>query len=170
MCLAKPHHLRQDHIEKLQKYQEMVEETIDLNSDPHQWVLLPSLDNDLQRLRDELNDITVELDAEHKRVGKDLGVELDKKLHLENHQVYKYSFRITKAVSAIMRRRCGTDLQEAGLIRNRKGYTELSTQKSGTIFTTSALRALSEQYEDLNKDYDKTQRHLVREVVQIACM
>lgn len=94
----------QEHIEKLQKYQEMVEETIDLHSDPHSWVLLPSLDNDLQRLRDELNEVTVQLDAEHKRVGKDLGVELDKKLHLENHQVYKYSFRITKAVS----RRYGT--------------------------------------------------------------
>jgi hypothetical protein len=26
-------------------------------------------------------------------------VDIDKKLHLENHQVYHYSFRITKAVS-----------------------------------------------------------------------
>lgn len=32
-------------------------------------------------------------------MARDLGVEKDKKLHLENHQVYHYSFRITKAVS-----------------------------------------------------------------------
>jgi hypothetical protein len=39
------------------------------------------------------------MDDEHRKVGEDLGVDIDKKLHLENHQVYHYSFRITKAVS-----------------------------------------------------------------------
>jgi hypothetical protein len=29
-------------------------------------------------------------------------VDIEKKLHLENHQVYKYSFRITKAVSCVI--------------------------------------------------------------------
>ena len=142
-------------MEKLEKYQEMVEETIDLeNSDPHSYVLLPTLDNKLSEYRDQLNMVVRELDAEHVRVGRDLGVDIEKKLHLEKHQVYNYSLRITKA--------------EAGLIRGNKEYTEFATQKSGTIFTTRKLKDLSQQFDELNKAYEKTQRELVREVVAIA--
>lgn len=78
----------------------MVEETIDLDElDNHNYVLKASLDSNLQILRDQLSDIRDQLDAEHRRVAEDLGIEIDKKIHLEKHQVYGYSFRITKAVS-----------------------------------------------------------------------
>lgn len=78
----------------------MVQETIDLRGlNRHEYALLPSLDSELQRIEDELLATRDQLDAEHERVAKDLNVEMDKKLHLENHQVHKYSFRITKAVS-----------------------------------------------------------------------
>lgn len=77
----------------------MVEDTIDLDElANHNYVILPTIDEDLQRHRDELLDVRDQLDDEHRRVGNDLGLDIDKKLHLENHQVYKYSFRITKAV------------------------------------------------------------------------
>ena len=39
------------------------------------------------------------LDEEHGKAGEDLGLELDKKLHLENSPVYGYCFRLTKNVS-----------------------------------------------------------------------
>jgi DNA mismatch repair protein MSH2 len=144
-----------DHIEKLAKYSEMVENTIDLDElESHNYVLLPSLDTDLQHFRERLIDVRDQLDAEHRRVGADLGLDIEKKLHLENHQVYKYSLRITKA--------------EASLLRSKKQYIELATQKSGTIFTTTALKNLSEEYSDLQEEYEKKQRHLVKEVVHIA--
>ncbi|KAL1409833.1 MSH2 protein [Vanrija albida] len=143
------------HSEMLDKYAEMVENTIDLDElQNHNFVLLPTLDNELQSFRDKLVGVRDELDAEHRRVGKALGLDTDKKLHLENHHVYKYSFRITKA--------------EAGLIRNKKQYIELSTQKSGTIFTTDTLRDLSDEFSTLQDNYEEKQRHLVKEVVQIA--
>jgi DNA mismatch repair protein MSH2 len=83
-------------------YQEMVEETIDLEElSRHNYMLLPTLDSELQRFKDDLIMTRDELDEEHRRVGSDLGVDIEKKLHLENHQVYKYSFRITKAVSVV---------------------------------------------------------------------
>jgi len=41
------------------------------------------------------------LDEEHQKTGKDLGLELDKKLHLENNQVYGYCFRLTKNVNIL---------------------------------------------------------------------
>jgi DNA mismatch repair protein MSH2 len=144
-----------EHIEQLEKYTEMVENTIDLAElENHNYVLMPSLDDELQRFRDELIDVRDQLDAEHRRVGRDLGLDIEKKLHLENHQVYRYSLRVTKA--------------EAGLLRGKKQYIELSTQKSGTIFTTTALKNLSEDYSRLQEEYEKKQRHLVKEVVQIA--
>ncbi|WVQ85977.1 hypothetical protein IAT38_008145 [Cryptococcus sp. DSM 104549] len=144
-----------EHIDKLANYTSMVEETIDLDElANHNFVILPSIDEELQRYRDELLSVRDQLDEEHRRVGDDLGIDIDKKLHLENHQVYKYSFRITKA--------------EAALIRNKKNYIDLATQKSGTIFTTKTLKGLSEEYFRLQELYDKQQRHLVKEVVGIA--
>ncbi|WVQ70559.1 hypothetical protein IAR50_000078 [Cryptococcus sp. DSM 104548] len=144
-----------EHIEKLDNYSAMVEDTIDLEQlSSHNFVILPTIDEDLQRYREELLGVRDQLDEEHRRVGDDLGIDIEKKLHLENHHVYKYSFRITKA--------------EAGLIRNKKEYIDLSTQKSGTIFTTKTLRGLSEEYFRLQELYEKQQRHLVKEVVAIA--
>lgn len=36
-------------------------------------------------------------------MGRDLGLELDKKLHLENNPTYGYCFRVTKNVSYYQR-------------------------------------------------------------------
>nr|XP_018259687.1 DNA mismatch repair protein MSH2 [Kwoniella dejecticola CBS 10117]OBR81845.1 DNA mismatch repair protein MSH2 [Kwoniella dejecticola CBS 10117] len=146
--------LRQ-HADSLSNYSQMVEDTIDLTElDHHNFVLLPTFDDNLQRLKDQLLETRDQLDEEHMRVGNDLNLDTEKKLHLENHQVYKYSFRVTKA--------------EAGSIRGHKKYIELATQKSGTIFTTATLKQLSETYFDLQGNYEKCQRHLVKEVVGIA--
>lgn len=77
----------------------MVEDTIDLDQlEHHNYVLRPELDADLTSLKEDLERMLAGMDAEHLRVASDLGVEVDKKLHLENHPVYRYSLRITKAV------------------------------------------------------------------------
>lgn len=93
--------MQKDLIEKLEKYEDLVETTVDHTYPGHKAKLLPDLDGDLAALREELNDVVDQLDAEHRRVGEDLGLELDKKLHLENHQVYNYCLRVTKAVSLL---------------------------------------------------------------------
>nr|XP_019008106.1 DNA mismatch repair protein MSH2 [Kwoniella pini CBS 10737]OCF46887.1 DNA mismatch repair protein MSH2 [Kwoniella pini CBS 10737] len=144
-----------EHADNLANYTQMVEDTIDLEEmNRHNFVLLPTFDDNLERLKKELLEVRDQLDDEHMRVGRELNLDTDKKLHLENHQVYKYSFRVTKA--------------EAGSLRGKKGYIDLATQKSGTIFTTPHLKQLSENYFDLQAQYDKSQRHLVKEVVGIA--
>jgi len=60
------------------------------------------------------------------------------------------------------------DEQEAGATRGKKGYIDLTTQKSGSIFTTRILRELSDQYLDLQKKYETLQNSLVKKVVEIA--
>lgn len=92
--------LRQEFRDQLSKYSDMVEETIDLSElSRHEYVLRPQLDSELARIKDQLIEIRDGLDEEHARVGRDLGIDIEKKLHLEKHQVYQYSLRVTKAVS-----------------------------------------------------------------------
>jgi DNA mismatch repair protein MSH2 len=94
-------------VQGLDPYTQLVEETVELDDIHHgHTVLKPTLQNDLGTIQEELTGIRDQLDDEHDRVARDLGVEKDKKLHLENHQVYHYSFRITKAVSLIPTPRC----------------------------------------------------------------
>ena len=80
---------------------EMVESTIDLDElSNHNYVIKPDFDADLQKYRKKLERIRDGLDEEHQEVGRDLGLDLGKKLHMERHSTYGYCFRVTKAVSS----------------------------------------------------------------------
>lgn len=80
----------------------MVEQTLDLEElSSHNFVIKPDYDDRLRALADRLVKVRDGLDAEHRTVGRELGLELDKKLHLENSQQYGYCFRLGKSVSAI---------------------------------------------------------------------
>ncbi|KAG6879842.1 hypothetical protein C0992_010800 [Termitomyces sp. T32_za158] len=131
-----------EHSGSLEKYGEMVEQTLDLEElDNHNYVIKPDYDPKLQVLAEKLTKIRDGLDREHREVGKDLGLELDKKLHLENSQD-------SKALT--------------------KKYIELGTIKSGVFFTTKKLKELAEDFKEHSQSYTRTQVGLVREVVNIA--
>ncbi|CAE6337838.1 unnamed protein product [Rhizoctonia solani] len=139
----------------LSKYTEMVEQTIDLKElDRHNYVIKPDYDQNLKRLALKLSEVRDGLDEEHQSVGRDLGLELDKKLHLENNPSHGYCFRLSKS--------------DAKSIHNKRQYNEISTQKSGTLFTTSTLRELANEYGSLSDQYNRAQSGLVKEVVGIA--
>lgn len=77
----------------------MVEQTIDLKElDRHNYVIKPDYDQNLKRLAMKLSEVRDGLDEEHQDVGRDLGLELDKKLHLENNAAHGYCFRLSKTV------------------------------------------------------------------------
>ncbi|PBK98891.1 DNA mismatch repair protein [Armillaria gallica] len=143
-----------EHESNLSKYSEMVEQTLDLDQlDHHSYVIKPDFDPRLKEFADELSKLRDGLDEEHQSVGDDLNMELDKKLHLENSQVYGYCFRLTKN-------------DAKGL--STKKYTELGTNKSGVYFTTKTLKSLAEDFKDISDKYTRTQSGLVKEVVNIA--
>ena len=98
----------------------MVEQTLDLKElEGHNYVIKPEYDPRLLELAEKMGEVGNKslgmiftsstvfffvqvrdgLDEEHQKTGKDLGLELDKKLHLENNQVYGYCFRLTKNVN-----------------------------------------------------------------------
>lgn len=49
-----------------------------------------------------------------------------------------------------------------------KKYIELGTTKSGVFFTTRDLKDLATDYKESSDQYAKTQRGLVKEIVNIA--
>lgn len=86
----------------LKPYLELVESTIDLASlDSHTYTIKPDFDDSLAEIKQGLERARDGLDDEHQCVGRSLGLDTDKKLHLENHQVYGYCLRVTKAVSPL---------------------------------------------------------------------
>lgn len=102
--------------EGLAKLQEMVEVTIDLDElSRHNFVIKADFDSKLRKIKDKLDGIRDQLDEQHKKAGKNLGLDIQKKLHLENHHVYGYIFRVTRI--------------DAKAIKDAKGYSEVSTQK-----------------------------------------
>ncbi|CAE6339462.1 unnamed protein product, partial [Rhizoctonia solani] len=145
----------EEYSSSLSKYTEMVEQTIDLKElDRHNYVIKPDYDQNLKRLALKLSEVRDGLDEEHQDVGQDLGLELDKKLHLENNPSHGYCFRLSKT--------------DAKAIHNKRQYNEISTQKAGTLFTTSTLRELANEYGSLSDQYNRAQSGLVKEVVGIA--
>lgn len=139
----------------LAAYVKLVESTIDLDKlTSHKIVIKPDFDPELLKLAKERREILGKMDAEHIAVSEDLGIELDKKLHLENSANYGYCFRLTKA--------------DAKPIVNNKKYIELSTTKAGVFFVTRNLKSLASDYQDCETKYDQTARDLVRDLVTTA--
>ncbi|KAL3479154.1 muts domain V-domain-containing protein [Aspergillus californicus] len=143
------------HSNSLAKLEEMVETTVDLDAlENHEFIIKPEFDDSLRIIRKKLDKLRHDMYIEHKAVSRDLDQEMDKKLFLENHRVHGWCFRLTR--------------NEAGCIRNKKGYQECSTQKNGVYFTTSTMQSLRREHDQLSSNYNRTQTGLVSEVVNVA--
>lgn len=141
--------------DNLAKLEEMVETTVDLDAlENHEFIIKPEFDEGLRVIRKKLDKLRYDMNTEHRRVGKDLNQDTDKKLFMENHRVHGWCFRLTRT--------------EAGCIRNKREYQECSTQKNGVYFTTSTMQSLRREHDQLSSNYNRTQTGLVNEVVNVA--
>lgn len=135
--------------------QDMVETTVDLEAlDNHEFIIKPEFDEALRTIRTRLDKLKRAMESEHTSVGDDLGQDTEKKLFLENHKVHGWCFRLTR--------------NEAGCIRQKKQYKEISTQKNGVYFTTATLQDKRREFDQLSENYNRTQSGLVNEVVSVA--
>lgn len=118
-------------------------------------MIRPEFDEGLVEIKTQLEDVTGSFDAEHSRVAHDLGMQMDgKTLHFENHTTYNRCFRLTR--------------KEGGVIKNNRAYIELKNQTNGVYFTTKQLKSLNDDYQELDKQYQRKQASLVKEVINIA--
>ncbi|ORX58397.1 DNA mismatch repair protein [Piromyces finnis] len=139
----------------LEKFSELVESTIDLEAtEDHEYLIKAEFDEDLLKLREEMKSLLVEINEESEKAADDLGLELNKKLKLENNSMYGYHFRIPRA-----NQRC---------LNKKSHYMELSTQKAGVLFTSSRLNIMNEQYKNKLEEYTKNSSALAKEIINIA--
>ncbi|KAH3667881.1 hypothetical protein WICMUC_005159 [Wickerhamomyces mucosus] len=139
----------------LTKLQELVETTVDLESlDRHQFIIKPDYDEKLQEYRIKLDDLKYTIENIHQEIADELGLDAEKKLKLENHQIHGWCLRLTRT--------------EERAIRGQKKFIELQTVKAGVFFTTSQLRNTSSESLELQKAYNKQQSSLVKEIIAIT--
>jgi hypothetical protein len=60
------------------------------------------------------------MDDEHRRVGDELSLDIEKKLHLENSQNHGYCLRVTRAVCRESEARAVTDCIFVGIESNQQ--------------------------------------------------
>ncbi|KAL9539132.1 hypothetical protein MBANPS3_010452 [Mucor bainieri] len=142
--------------EELSKLEDLVVTTIDLEAvDNHEYIIKAEYNEELQELHQQLAALMTQMESEYTRVGNKLNLDMEKKLKLEKHSSYGNCLRVAGR-------------SESGKIRNKSEFIELSTQKSGTFFTTTKLRNLSEQHRDLSAQYEIKQRGMVKEIIAIV--
>ena len=141
--------------DSLSKLQEMVETTVDLEAlDNHEFIIKSEFDDGLRIIRKKIDKLRYDLEKEHQRAGEDLNQDIEKKLFLENHRVHGWCLRLTR--------------NKSSAIRNKKQYQEISTQKNGVYFTTTAMTQMRREFDQLSENYNRTQSGLVNEVVSVA--
>lgn len=81
-------------------------------------------------------------------------MDTEKKLKLEKHSIYGYCIRVNRT--------------DASKLRNKSEFIEYGTQKAGTYYSTVKMKDLSTASIELMESYDKRQKSLVKEVINIV--
>lgn len=144
------------HTEPLTKLLEMVETTVDLDAyeQHNEFMIKVELNEGLAKIRDQLDFLKDQINSIHLETAEDLGFDPEKKLKLENHHIHGWCMRLTR--------------NDARELRKHKEYLELSTVKAGIYFSTKKLKEIANETAVLQKEYDKQQSALVREIVSIT--
>ncbi|CEP63431.1 mismatch repair ATPase MSH2 LALA0_S08e02300g [Lachancea lanzarotensis] len=145
-----------EHLAPLDKFQEMVEATVDLDAyeSTNEFMIKVDFNEDLAKIRGDLDSLKDKIKTIHLDAAEELGFDPEKKLKLENHHTHGWCMRLTR-----------NDGKE---LRQHKKFLELTTVKAGIYFSTKELKQISEQTALLQKEYDRLQFDLVKEIVQIT--
>uniref|UniRef100_A0A146KK08 DNA mismatch repair protein MSH2 n=2 Tax=Lygus hesperus TaxID=30085 RepID=A0A146KK08_LYGHE len=144
-----------DNLKDMEKYQEMVGSTLDLGLvDKGEYLVKAEFDDDLQKLREKMDELEEAFERELNRAARDLSLEPKKTLKLESNSQLGYFFRVT--------------LKEEKTIRNNKNYPQIDTNKAGVRFRSTKLLDMNEDYLATMEQYSEHQQSIVNEVISIA--
>ena len=144
------------HLDPLVKLQEMVETTVDLDAyeENNEFMIRVEFNEDLADIKVKLDEAKERIKEIHLEAADNLGFDPDKKLKLENHHLHGWCLRLTR--------------NDAKELRKHKEYVELSTVKAGIFFSTKELKDIAKTASSLEKEYEKLQSSLVKEIVSIT--
>lgn len=142
-------------VRELSNFEALVETTIDINRiDNGEFVVNPSVDPELQTLREQQDSILVDINNEHKKVSRAISGLKNDSLKLERKDNLGYIFRLTR--------------KEEKLIRGKSQYTVLDTRKDGVRFQSRALRRLSQAYETIANEYNGKEYEMRAKVLEVV--
>lgn len=143
-------------VQPLGTFQEMVETTVDLEAfeETNEFMIKVEFNEELARIRTQLDELKDNIRTIHLDAAEDLGFDPERKLKLENHHIHGWCLRLTR--------------NDAKALRQHKKYLELSTVKAGIFFSTRELKQIAEETAALQKEYDRQQSALVKEIVGIT--
>ncbi|CCK73494.1 mismatch repair ATPase MSH2 NDAI_0G05110 [Naumovozyma dairenensis CBS 421] len=144
------------YLDPLSKFDEMVETTVDLQAyeENNEYMIKVEFNEELAKIREQLDSMKEQINIIHLDSAEDLGFDPEKKLKLENHHLHGWCMRLTR--------------NDAKELRKHKKYLELSTVKAGIFFSTRELKELAQETAVLQKEYDRQQSSLVKEIVGIT--
>ncbi|XP_050584471.1 DNA mismatch repair protein Msh2 isoform X1 [Bombus affinis] len=142
-------------IKDMDKFQQMVEQTIDLDSaEKGDFLVRAEFDDELKELKNTMDEVEAKLQSQLGKVANDLSIEAGKTLKLESNQQLGYYFRVT--------------LKEEKVLRNKKQYIILDSNKSGVRFRSNKLNDLNDEYIVARDKYTVEQKKVVTEIIEIA--
>nr|XP_050846789.1 DNA mismatch repair protein Msh2 isoform X1 [Vespula vulgaris] len=142
-------------VNDMDKFQQMIEQTIDLDAaEKGDFLVRPDFDDELKELKEEMDEMEEKVQSQLSKVADDLGLESGKSLKLETNQQFGYYFRIT--------------LKEEKILRNKKNYVILDSNKSGVRFRNNKLSELNDEYIAARDKYTTQQKTVVTEIIEIA--
>lgn len=163
-------------IADMDKFQQLVEQTIDLDAaEKGDFMVNPgfaddfkgniiSISNfqnailiyyhDLTALKDAMDETEEIIQRQLGKAADDLGLEAGKAIKLESNQQYGYYFRIT--------------LKEEKILRNKKHYTVLDSNKTGVRFRNGKLNELNDDFIAARNKYMDKQKDVIAEIMGIA--
>ena len=147
--------LRQN-MEPLSKLQEMVQTTIDLESyeNNNDYMIRVEFNEELAEIKSKLDELREQIKIIHLEAAETLDFDPEKKLKLENHHMHGWCMRLTR--------------NDAKKLRNFKEFIELSTVKAGIYFSTKQLKEVASETARLEKEYERQQATLVKEIAEIT--
>lgn len=142
-------------IEDMDKFQQLVEQTIDLDAaEKGDFMVNPGFADDLKTLKDAMDEIEETIQQQLNKAANDLCLEAGKTIKLESNQQFGYYFRVT--------------LKEEKILRNKKNYTTLDSNKAGVRFRNNKLNELNDDFIDARNKYLERQKDVITEIVGIA--
>ncbi|XP_018575301.1 DNA mismatch repair protein Msh2 [Anoplophora glabripennis] len=144
-----------DIIMDLQNFQNMIEQTLDLELvDRGEFLVKCSFDDDLNELHVKKEKIGEKMQRILRYAAEDLGFEEGKTIKLECNDQHGYFFRVT--------------LKEEHALRKSKNYKIIGAIKGGVRFTNDKLAELNKDYQTINEEYMERQKTVVAEIFEVA--
>ncbi|KAK5650302.1 hypothetical protein RI129_001331 [Pyrocoelia pectoralis] len=139
----------------LERYQDMIEQTLDLDLvDRGEYFVKPSFNEQLQDLTNKKLKIEEKMQKVLRSAASELGFEAGKSIKLECTEQHGYFFRVT--------------LKEEQALRKNKNFFIIDAIKGGVRFSNNALKQLNSDYMEINTNYEEEQKSVVKEIYEVA--